>query len=192
MPALRQEEYSMSQAPETKSNNTTKIVIAVAAAVIVVAVCVTAVILLRDGGSVDAPESGIGYAQGAVVVLDEDSLQAALEEAQRNAQDGLVALNYQNDAFSSDGKNFSCYIVNDSANLYDMFLTIFADAELTDRLLLTGLVPPGSGFEKITLDHALEKGNHTVYVAVSLVDTAEDGTQVMKAQVVHTMNFHVT
>lgn len=181
----------MSKAPETKNNNTAKIAIAAAAAVCVVAVCVTAIILFGGGGEADMPEGTIGYAQGATVVLDEASLQAALEEAQRNAQDGLVALNYQNDAYSSDGKNFSCYIVNDSSNLYDMFLTIFADTELTDQLLLTGLVPPGSGFEKITLDRALDKGKHTVYVAVTLVDTAEDGSQVMKAQVVHTMDFHV-
>ena len=183
----------MSQAPETtnSSSNTTKIVIAAAAVIIVLAVCITAVILFRGDGSADTPESGIGYAQGASVVLDEDALQAAIDEAQRNAEEGLVALNYQNDAFSKDGKNFSCYIVNDAANLFDMFLTICTDAEMTDQLLLTGLVPPGSGFQKITLDRALEKGSHTVYVAVTMVDTEEDGTQVMKAQVIHTMNFHV-
>lgn len=190
----------MSETPETNSsaknnnngnsNNNVKVAIVAAAAVCVVAVCATAVILL--GGKDEEPDSGIGYAQGATVVLDEDALQAAIDEAQKNAEEGMIALNYQNDAFSTDGKNFTCYIVNDAANLFDMFLTICADPAMSDQLLLTGLVPPGSGFQKITLDRGLEKGDHTVYVAVTTVDTEEDGTQVVKGQVVHTMVFHVS
>ena len=62
---------------------------------------------------------------------------------------------------------------------------------MTDQLFLSQLVRPGSGFEKITLDRALDSGTNVVYVAVTLVDTEEDGTQSIKAQVVHTMDFHV-
>lgn len=137
------------------------------------------------------PDNRIDYAMEAKVMLDQDSLQAAADEAQRNARDGRIALQYQNDAFSKDGKTFSCHIANSSGNLYDMFLTIFADSELTDQLFLSGLVPPGSGFEEITLDHKLEPGDHTVYVAITQVDTDEDGQQVIKNQVVHTIEFHV-
>lgn len=135
----------------------------------------------------------IGYAGEAKVMLDQDSLQAAVDEAQRNAKEGNVALEYQNEAFSEDGTTFSCYIANSSANLYDMFLTIYADVELTDQVFLSGLVPPGSGFEEITLDHALDTGDHTVYVAVTQVDTDEEtGEQAIKNQVMHTIVFHVS
>lgn len=72
-----------------------------------------------------------------------------------------------------------------------MFLTIYADAELTDQIFLSGLVPVGSGFEQITLDRALEPGDHSVNVVVTQVDTDEDGVQVIKNQVAHTMDFHV-
>ncbi len=134
----------------------------------------------------------IGYASEASVMLDENSLQAAVDEAMANAADGNVALQYRNNAYSDDGTNFDCRIVNSASNAYDMFLTIFADAELTDRLYLSGLVPPGSGFETLTLEHALDPGDHTVYVVLTQVDLDENGEQVMVHQVSHTMDFHVT
>lgn len=167
----------------------------IAAAVVIIALLAVIVFLVRrtsltDINDGDVPK--IGYDTGAVVVLDEASLQAAVDEAQKNAKEGNVALLYENNAFSEDGKKFSCYIANDKANLYDMFLTIYADAALTDQLYLSGLVPPGSGFEEITLDRALEKGDHRVYVAVTQVDMDEEtGEQVLKNQVVHTIEFHV-
>ena len=133
----------------------------------------------------------IGYAAEAKVMLDQDSLQAAADEAQKNAREGMVALQYQNDAFSKDGKTFSCLIANSPSNLYDMFVTIFADAALTDQIFLSGLVPPGSGFEEINLDHKLEPGDHTVYVAITQVATGDDGEQTIKNQVMHTIEFHV-
>ena len=48
----------------------------------------------------------IGYATEAKVMLDQDSLQAAMDEAMANARDGNVGLMYKNDAFSDDGVNF--------------------------------------------------------------------------------------
>lgn len=142
---------------------------------------------INDG---DTPK--IGYASEAKVMLDQDSLQAAMDAAMENAQDGNVSLMYKNNAYSKNGTDFECYIVNSTANKYDMFLTIYADESLTDQLFLSGLVPPGSGFENITLDHALEPGNHEVVVAVTQVDTDENGQQVIENQVMHTMDFHVT
>lgn len=135
----------------------------------------------------------LGYAAEAKVILDQDTLQAAMDEAMANAQDRNVALLYKNNAFSKNGTDFDCYIVNSAANKYDMFLTIFADDALTDQIFLSGLVPPGSGFESITLDRALEPGDHEVVVAVTQVETdAETGEQVVKNQVLHTMEFHVS
>ena len=65
--------------------------------------------------------------------------------------------------------------------------------ELTDQIFLSGLVPPGSGFDHITLDHELEPGDHRVYVVLTQVDTdPETGKQTLIRQVSHTMDFHVT
>lgn len=167
----------------------------IVAAVIIVALLAVIVVLVSRSAQTDINDENapkIGYDTGASVVLDEASLQAAVDEAQKNARDGNVSLLYENNAYSTDGKTFSCYIANDKANLFDMFLTIYADASLTDQIYLSGLVPPGSGFEQITLDRALEKGDHRVYVAVTQVDTDEEtGEQVLKNQVMHTIDFHV-
>lgn len=182
----------MEEKAQSKSNQ--KWIIILLAVLILLLGTVLAVVLLR-GDTDDIPDDNtplIGYSTNAKVMLDEDSLQAAVDEALANAEKGLVSLQYQNNAYSTDGKTFSCYIANAPTNLYDMFLTLYADPELTDQLLLTGLVPPGSGFEEITLEHELEPGDHTVYVAVTQVDTDENGNQVIVHQVVHTIQFHVT
>lgn len=179
---------------KTQSKSNQKWIIILLLLLVALMGVVLAVVLLR-GGSQDGPDNGspaIGYATEASVLLDEDALQAAVDEAIENAKNGRVALRYQNDAYSDDGQTFSCYIANDTANLYDMFITIYADAALTDQLYLSGLVPPGSGFEEITLDHALPSGDNTVYVALTQVDTDEEGQQVISGQVVHTIEFHVT
>lgn len=71
-----------------------------------------------------------------------------------------------------------------------MYIAIFTDADMTDQVYLSGLVPPGSGFEEITLDRALEE-DQTMVVVLTQVDTNEDGEQVLKNQVSHTVEFHV-
>ncbi len=179
----------MDESLESKKQSGTanKTVIIAVIVVLLAAIAVLAFFLLRRDN-----KNVIGYATEARVMLDQESLQAAMDEARRNAAGNSVGLRYQNDAYSEDGTTFTCRIINSEVNLYDMFLTIFADAELTDQIFLSGLVPPGSGFESITLDHALDPGDHTVYVAVTQVTNDEEtGEQVIRRQVMHTMEFHV-
>ena len=172
------------------SNKAVIIAISVATAVVIAAVAIVAVVILKNNHS--DSQQVIGYAAEAKVMLDQDELQAAIDEAMKNAKEGNVGLKYKNNAYSTDGTNFECYIANSDSNVFDMFLTIFTDAELTEQIFLSELVPPGSGFENITLEKKLEKGDHTVYVALTQVDTNEKGEQVMLRQVVHTMEFHVS
>lgn len=182
----------MEQSTETKKRSNQRLIIILLGALIVLLAAVLAVVLVRGAlQSGDEPTQQLGYATEATVMLDEDSLQAAIDEAMENAKNGMVALQYQNDAFSEDGKTFSCLIANSASNLYDMFLTIYADDALTDQLFLSALVPPGSGFEEITLDHALDPGDHVVYVVVTQVETDDSGAQAIKNQVIHTIKFHV-
>lgn len=185
----------MEQSTETKKQSGQRWIIILLAALIVLLAVVLVVVLGRGKEMVlgDEQTPKIGYATDAKVMLDQASLQAAFDEAVRNAADGYVGLHYQNDAYSENGTDFECRIINSASNKYDMFLNIFADAELTDQLFLSALVPPGSGFEQITLEHALDPGDHTVYVALTQVDTDEEtGEQVIKNQVMHTMDFHVS
>jgi hypothetical protein len=162
-----------------------------AAVMVVVAVIIAAAVIVCTRQK--TPDLTVGYATEAKVMLDQDSLQAAMDAAMENAKDGNISLLYKNNAYSSDGENFECYLVNSSGNLYDAFFTIYANADMTDELFLSQLVPPGSGFENITLEHSLDDGDHVVYVAVTQVKTDEEtGEQSVANQVVHTMDFHVT
>jgi hypothetical protein len=162
-----------------------------AAVVIVVAVIAAAAAVVL-GMQKNDTDSGIGYATEAKVMLNQDDLQAAMDAAMENAKKGNVALMYKDNAYSKNGSDFECYIVNSDSNAYDMYLTIYADPEMTDELFLSKLIPPGSGFENITLEHPLETGDHVVYVAVTLVETDEEtGAQSVVNQVIHTMDFHV-
>lgn len=130
----------------------------------------------------------LGYAEGTTVVEDPDALQKAVDEMYAKAKEGNIALEYKNDAFSTDGTNFSCYIANSLSNSYDMYIQIFADEQLTDQLLLTGLIRPGTAFDSITLDHALDPGTHRVYVAFTQV---EEDLAAIHAQLFVTMDFTV-
>lgn len=179
------------EAKEKKaSSQSNKLIIAIVALIVVVIAAtgvIVYVLLSRDSQEPNDNGLTIGYATDASVFLDQDALQAAVDNDLANS--GYVSLMYQNDAISSDGRNFSCYIVN--ANGRDMFLTICADADMTDQLFLSQLIPPGSGFEQITLNRQLARGTHTVYVAVTLVVTNENGAQTIAGQVIHTMDFYV-
>lgn len=123
-------------------------------------------------------DNGIGFGVG--VALTQEELDAAMAEAARNASGGAVGLKYKNGAYSEDGIEFDCYIVNSESNLYDMFFEIYADEQMTDKLFTSARIPRGSGYNKLKLDRALEKGTHTVYVHVATVTEDEDGKEKLR------------
>lgn len=136
----------------------------------------------------------IGYASNAVAT-DPETLQQQVEEMYRKAAEPGVSLEYKNMAFSQDGKTFECYIGNSEKNAYDMFITIYADPEMTDVLFLSELLRPGTRFEEITLDRALDPGNHEVYLVHTQVkDNEEDSAklQVIQAQIATTLTLVVS
>jgi hypothetical protein len=141
------------------------------------------------------PERGagiqVGYAtEGITAVEDPEAMSKALDEAYEKMQDERITLSYRNDAFSEDGQTFSCYIANSEENKYDMFIGIYADMGLTDSLYLSQLLRPGTAFETITLNRALEPGKHQVCVVFTTVETTED-EQIIHGETAVTMNFTV-
>lgn len=133
----------------------------------------------------DAAQPGfrIAYAEDTIPVENPDAVWTL-------SGPDTIGLEYRNDAYSTDGKNFDCYIANALRNEYDLFIAVYADAEMTDELYLSGLLPPGRAFSHIELNRALKDGTHLVYVAFSQV-TEADGAQAMRAQALVTMDFHV-
>lgn len=182
---------------ENKSNSNQRLIIILVAVVLIVAiVAVAAVVILRGNSNEPDPTVNIGdgntprigYAEG-VVALDEDSLQAAVDEMMKT-QDGYFTTEYRNDAFSEDGQNFDCYIGNSNLNKYDMYIQIFADDTLSDQVFLSELIPPGMAFDHITLEHPLDPGTTTCYTVFTQIGE-QDGEQVIKGQVTITIDFTV-
>ena len=181
---------------ENKSGSNKRLIIILAAIIIIVAiVAVASVVILtnsKDSGNStvnigDGNTPKIGYAE-SVIAVDEDSLQKAVDEM-FTADDGQFVTEYKNNAASTDGENFTCYIGNSPLNTYDMYIQIFADNDYTDQIFLSELLRPGTAFDHITLEHPLDPGDHTVYVAFTQV--GEDLASIV-GQVVVTMDFTVT
>lgn len=160
---------------------------------IVVVLCVVVVALaatLRSRNAEPAADDdggAIGYADGVTVVDDESALQAAVDKMMEDASKEMVA-SFQNQAFSEDGKTFSCYIANSEYNEYDMFIALYEDLNDEEPLYLSGLMRPGEAFREITLDEALDQGTHTVYLVMTQV---EDDHSTMHGQSVVTIDLTV-
>jgi hypothetical protein len=129
--------------------------------------------------------------EGVVEMEDPNALQNAFDAAKKEAQESGFGLNYRNDAYSTDGKTFSCHIGNSRQNADDIFIAIYADPECTDELYISQLLRPGTAYETIELNRALEPGDHTVYVPHTKIRLI-DGVQTIVGQVVITMDFHVS
>lgn len=127
-----------------------------------------------------AGQPTLSYATG-VTVVDEDSMQNAVEEAINKM--GQIAVSYQGQAFSENGKDFSCYIANSKANEYDMYIGIYESGKEADPtvppLFLSGLIKPGEAFETITLTRTLDPGTYDCTLSMTLVD---DDHQTLKGQ----------
>lgn len=176
---------------ENKKSSKAIIILLIIIIVLLLAGGVTAVVLLtRDNG--DQPEKldasgGIIHYDEAAVALDEDSLRSQFEDAAKAAE-GTMALKYQSEARSSDGTNFSCYIGNSEANEYDMYANIYLDEALTEQVLLTGLIPPGSGIQEFESEIPLSPGT---YETVLVLTQVEDDHSTFHAQVMVTLTLVV-
>lgn len=161
-----------------------------------IAAGVAVFVMRRSSGDEENASSGenpliVGYAhEGVTVVNDQEAFNKAVADAVAQAQQPGISLSFKNEAYSSDGKTFDCYLGNSKSNGMDMFIAIYADNTFEDELFLSELLRPGAAFERITLNRALEPGIHNVVVAFSLV-TEEDGQQVIAKQTFVSLRFNV-
>lgn len=175
----------------------TPLIVAVSAVAVAVVAVSAAVIVVTTSGrrsEAETPQDNaaprIAYAtEGVTVLEDPDELSRLVREMYADVGN-VMALEYKNDAYSEDGRNFDCYIANSASNEYDMFIAIYADPGYEELLFLSDLLRPGSAFERIELEKALDWGEHEVYVAFTQVEEA-DGQQAIRGQNRVTMAFHV-
>lgn len=130
---------------------------------------------LHCAGNNDQEENPIGY-ESAVVVTDQEGAQKLGKKPDK----GAMALEYKHVAASADGRRFSCYLANAAENGCDMYMGIYLDQKLSDEVLLTKLIPPGSRLESFETSRQLEPGN---YDAVLVFTTVKDDHKTIKNQV---------
>ena len=79
----------------------------------------------------------LGYAEGTTVTRDENALQDAVDKMAEKLEKGSMMLEYEGDAYSSDGENFTGYLANAAENSYDMYFDMYADSALKDEIFLS-------------------------------------------------------
>lgn len=177
---------------EKKKQNPLLIILII---VIVVVVAAAAVIIVLNRQSAppieDLADGGVpplGYAEGTTVTRDSNALQKAVDEMAEKLEKGSMMLEYEGDAYSADGENFTGYLANAAENTYDMYFDMYADSAFTDEIFLSGLVPPGKALNKFKTTRKLDKGDHKVYMAFT---TVEDDHTTARSQILVTMTLHV-
>lgn len=133
-------------------------------------------------------DEGIIKYDEAAVAFGEEDLQKQLDEMQKKADERQMALRYQRTAYSSDGVHFKCEIGNSAANNYDMYINIYKDPELTEQILLTGLIAPGSEITEFESEIPLESGT---YSATLVLTQVEDDHSTFHAQLMVVLDLAV-
>lgn len=159
-----------------------KVIIPIAVLVFVLGIGAGVYFLRSTPGDEDINDGRIPYAEGVVVMEDTE-----IEPPEY----GWMDLTYNYQAYSNDGTNFSCLLSNAPSNQYDLYFDLYADAELTDEIFLSGLLPPGTALEQVELNRTLPVGTTTVYVVFNQVDDDENGNQTIVNQTVVTVDFIV-
>lgn len=161
------------KAVDKKKNNKNLIItISVIGVAIIAALVVFIVMLLNKDSALeqDKPQNaGVPYEPGVIAINQED-LQSAFDEAVKKTKDGYITLNFDNKAESNNGKDFTCYLGNSKENKYDLFFNLYLDSTFQQQVLLTGLVPPGSGINKFTSEFEIAPGTYEAVLVLSQVE----------------------
>lgn len=160
---------------KAEKNNKALIIVIIVAAVLIIAGLVTVIVLLlgkEEAAPVDNDKPTVGlinYEQG-VIGVDVENFQEEFDRAVREMQESSIGLVFNNYATSDDGVSFKCYIGNAEANTKDMYFNIYKDTSFSEQILLTGLIPPGSGIDTFESEIDLEPGTYEAVLVLTQVD----------------------
>lgn len=164
---------------DKKENKTVFLIIIIILLAAIVALGAYILIILtedeRKPAEPSAPSDYMGadgklnYDQAAIAI-DEEQLQKEVDELFQKVEDGYVSLSHKNLAISNDGVNFECYVANNIDNKYDIYLNIYKDYSAQEQLLLTGLIPPGSGIDHFTSEIKLDPGQYKALLVITQVE----------------------
>ena len=174
---------------EKKSSNKTIVILLIIVILLLLAagIVAAAFIMKKDADLPDEGDNGglIKYEAG---VVNYEDAQRVYDEMQERAKEGMVGVHYSNNARSEDGTHFTCFIENPTRNGLDMYLNIYKDEDMTEQILLTGLIPPGSGIEEFESEIPLEPGEYKSVLVMTLV---EDDHSTLHGQTKVFLNLYV-
>lgn len=157
----------------TKSRNKGMAILIAIIVVMLIAVILLVALLLKKPEPEVMVESGTTSGklvyETQIVTEDPETLQAAVDAMVQKAKEGQMNLQMQTQAFSKDGKTFTCYLANSLKNNYDMFMVFYLD-ETQEEIYRTGLIPLGARIEQFTLEEALPKGSHEITIVFNQVE----------------------
>ena len=155
-----------------KKNKKPLLIVIILLAVLIIAGLTTVIVLLlnKDDKPVDNNNNGLINYEPGVIGVNVDDFQAEFDQAVKDMQNSSVGLIFNNYATSSDGKNFKCYLGNAQANNKDIYLNIYKDTSFSEQILLTGLIPPGSGIDTFESEIQLEPGEYEAVLVLTKVD----------------------
>lgn len=159
----------MEEELNVKKKSSKKLIIVLLMFVVVAAVIGAIVIIKIKGDSDSDKEDGILEYEANVIVDDPADFQAAMDEMAEKAKEGQMSLHMQTEAYSKDGKTFSCFLANSEKNNYDMFM-VFYDDETQEEIYRTGLIPIGARIEEFVLEKPLTEGNHSITIVFNQVE----------------------
>ncbi len=173
-------------AESEKNNNKALLIIIIIIGVLVVAGLATVITLLlvnkenEPAGNNNSvfSDGKFNYQQG-IIAIDQKTLQEKYNEALQKTKDGYISLLFNNWAESEDGVNFKCSLGNSAKNKYDMYLDMYLDNTLSQRVFVTGLIPPGSAIKEFKSEVELEPGT---YEAVLVLTQVDEDHSTIKAQ----------
>lgn len=174
---------------EKKSSNKTIIILLIIVILLLLAAGIIAVVFImkKDADLPDQGDNG-GLIQYEAGIINYEDAQKEYDEMQKRADEGMVGVHYSNIAKSEDGTHFTCFIENPIRNGYDMYLNIYKDDTMTEQILLTGLIPAGSGIEEFESEIPLEPGDYKSVLVMTLV---EDDHSTLHAQSKVYLNLYV-
>ena len=122
--------------------------------------------------------SGLQY-EAHVITDDPEKLQDAVEKLYEKAKEGQMTLSMKNQAVSTDGINFACYLGNDIKNNYDMYMVLYRD-DTQEEIFRSGLIPIGSRIEEFQVTKKIEPGT---YEGTLVYNQVEEDKETIHAQV---------
>lgn len=111
-------------------------------------------------------ESNIPYETNVGLLKPNEDWADQLKEG----ADDRIPLHFSTSALSEDGENFQCVLGNPAGARYDVYFDIYADADMTQQIYISGLVPPGSQLEGFKTNTKFPQGSTDVVLAVTQVE----------------------